>query len=139
MRAASSASCASIATSFRNISSITTVYFISFCHFSAIRFYVMDGTSFRRGTQTVCKVTAFFANIQIFERHSFEKVIFGSKIRRKREISQINGRKKKLLRGVAVFNDLRRSNKRCHLYTRIGHVRGDVTAVGVMNLGSRRT
>ncbi len=42
--------------------------------------------------------------MQVFERHSFEKVSFGGKMRRKREISQINGRKKKLLRGVAVFN-----------------------------------
>ena len=36
-----------------------------------------------------CKVTTFFANIQIFEQHSFEKVSFGGKMRRKREISQI--------------------------------------------------
>ena len=50
------------------------------------------------------KVTQNFRDIQIFGIHSFEKVSFGGKMRRKREISQINGRKKKLLRGVAVFN-----------------------------------
>ena len=30
--------------------------------------------------------------MQIFERDSFEKVIFGGKMRREREISHINGR-----------------------------------------------
>ena len=46
--------------------------------------------------------------MQISERHSFEKVSFGGKMRRKREISQINGRKKKTATGCSSFQFVRR-------------------------------
>ncbi len=44
--------------------------------FSAIRFYVMDGTGFRYARKTACKGTVFFRHTQEFRHKSFKKVYF---------------------------------------------------------------